>query len=201
MIPFLAPLPCSVEIYGEEYAVATAYQDWIGFELMLHDESLSDDERLSTMLQFYNEPQLLPELDAAVQSLIRFYLCGKEPSAAKANDNGQASGILLSYEHDMPMIYAGFMQAYGVDLLTESDMHWWRFRALLDGLPQETQMARIMGLRATDTSAMDRKERERVEKLKAMVAIGKAAHHEATEEDMLAKARKVREQRTKEPQQ
>lgn len=47
------------------------------------------------------------------------------------------------------MIYAGFFQQYGLDLLT-ADLHWWQFKALLSGLSENTAFMQIMHYRSVN---------------------------------------------------
>ena len=84
---------------------------------------------------FYKRPITTAQLPDAYAALLRFYAAGlprrQEDDAAEA---GGPSGPAFDYAEDSSYILAAFQQAYGIDL-TASAMHWWRFRALLGGLP------------------------------------------------------------------
>lgn len=67
-----------------------------------------------------------------------------------------ANARLLVLMIDGSFIVASFQQAYGIDL-TSCDMHWHRFCALLDGLPDDTKLSKIMGYRAWSKSEEKRK--------------------------------------------
>ena len=54
---------------------------------------------------------------------------------------------ILDYIIDGEYIYASFMQAYNIDLLS-CNMHWHIFKALLNGLPSNTYIKEIMSMRA-----------------------------------------------------
>ena len=61
---------------------------------------------------------------------------------------GSSTGVpLVDWDLDADIIYAAFMQAYGIDLI-EADMHWHKFLALFSALPEETLMVKIMSYRA-----------------------------------------------------
>ena len=45
------------------------------------------------------------------------------------------------------MIYASFMQAYGIDLFSIENLHYHKFLALLHNLPEGTSMRDVMGYR------------------------------------------------------
>lgn len=56
---------------------------------------------------------------------------------------------LFDYEQDRGLIYAAFMQTYGIDLVKEREiMHWQTFYDLLQGLPSGTRFAEVIGIRA-----------------------------------------------------
>jgi hypothetical protein len=56
----------------------------------------------------------------------------------------------MDFEQDADLIYAGFMQAYGIDLYEERNKMDWRiFIALTKGLPADTEFSRVVKLRCT----------------------------------------------------
>ena len=40
----------------------------------------------------------------------------------------------FDYEQDAAEIWSAFMTEYGIDLLTIDHLHWWKFKAMLDGV-------------------------------------------------------------------
>lgn len=63
---------------------------------------------------------------------------------------------LYDIEHDAKLIYAGFWQAYGIDLYEQhGKLHWIKFKALLAGLPKNTRFAEVTSLRAWEPSKVD----------------------------------------------
>ena len=57
---------------------------------------------------------------------------------------------VFDFEQDAALIYAGFLQAYGIDLHKRKwrRMHWHTFMALFSGLPEETRIMQIISIRA-----------------------------------------------------
>ena len=51
----------------------------------------------------------------------------------------------FDFEEDADLIYAGFMQQYGIDL-QESSMHWWKFMILLENLGNGTRLQKGDGV-------------------------------------------------------
>ena len=80
----------------------------------------------------------------------------------------------MDIEQDWPYICAGFLQAYGVDLYADKSMHILQFQALLQGLPGDTKLSEIIGIRAAEIPAATKynsKEIARLTRLKALYAL------------------------------
>ena len=126
--------------------------------------------------RFYRDPQpLLSNAQAcmeAYQHLIEFCIAGEqaaEPTASAAT-SGPEKPPAFDYQCDAGYIVAAFQQAYGIDLTTDK-VHWWRFMALMQALPQETALSQILQIRTTDTSEMDPATRQRYEAAKEQYAL------------------------------
>ena len=94
-----------------------------------------------------------PEGHEWQRAALTFYECPNEvPRATRA----PSSVRMIDHIIDGSFIVASFQQAYGIDLTT-ADMHWHRFCALLDGLPDDTKMSKIIGYRGYDPADEKRK--------------------------------------------
>ena len=92
------------------------------------------------------------------------------PSKPKGKKKGQK--ILFNIGYDSEYIYAGFMQAYGIDLIdAQGDLHWRKFNALLAGLPSHTKFAEILKLRAWEPSGESAKEKRIMKERQDEVAL------------------------------
>lgn len=87
------------------------------------------------------------------QSIIDEYISSKEE--IEYDDLGEPMPVvrknekLIDIDLDAEYIYSSFIQAYGIDLVEQQgQLHWYKFRALLAGLPSNTKMREIMGYRA-----------------------------------------------------
>ena len=84
------------------------------------------------------------------------------PNKKKTDDEPKT----MDFEQDAPLIYAGFLQAYGIDLYKERNKMDWRiFIALVRGLPDNTEFSRVIKLRCTKVPKMDKHNAEYVESL------------------------------------
>jgi hypothetical protein len=74
---------------------------------------------------------------------------------------------------DAKEIYASFMQAYQIDLLAVKDsLHWYKFNALLAGLPATTPFKQIVEIRTWKPHKTDSKEyQSQMRKLQKEVAL------------------------------
>lgn len=122
--------------------------------------------------RFYKEPVLIQDFPDAFDSLVRFCQGGVPEAEERtgAGDSDPQDEPTLDYRCDADYIVGAFQQAYNIDL-TADKVHWWRFKALLHALPPETPMGRIMEIRTTDTSEMDKANREHYESLKDRFAL------------------------------
>ena len=75
-------------------------------------------------------------------------------------------GPAFSFSQDAPYIYAAFKEQYGIDLLSQEKLHWWKFLALFESLGEETKMAKIMYYRTVSTSGMSKDRRAFINEMK-----------------------------------
>lgn len=77
-----------------------------------------------------------------------FFTCGREKEKKKfpRKAAGINSNKPFDFKEDAELIYAGFIQQYGIDL-QEIDMHWWKFMILLENLGAETRLSKVMEYR------------------------------------------------------
>ena len=152
-------LPYTVTVAGQQIPINTDYRTGIFFEQCLNDLTLTDDEKLTQVLELYYGEGLIPLLtnietvQEAIQGIMWFYRCGAEETAEEnTEDHSSEKDPLFSYEHDAAYIYAAFIEAYNIDL-AKNRLHWWQFRALFLGLPDTVQFSKIMGYRAMEIPA------------------------------------------------
>ena len=89
-----------------------------------------------------------PEDSAEVYLKIMEFLHGwpdetERPQRRRAED-------IFSFIEDHALIVAAFRQAYGISLQDLRNLHWWEFRALLQGVPEGTVLSSTMSIRAME---------------------------------------------------
>jgi hypothetical protein len=130
------------------------------YEIQGDKEELSKEELLKILLLFYKKQKMFTE--EHVNKMYWFFSCGREKG--KKRFPRKIAGINdkqpFDFEKDADLIYAGFMQQYGIDLQTE-DMHWWKFMILLENLGSGTRLNKVMEYRTIDTNNKNLSKRER----------------------------------------
>lgn len=148
--------PLSVWVGGGEYEINSDFRTSVLFELLMQDQEVDQQEKYWRSLELYY-PIIPDDTDQAAEALVWFYQCGKEQRESEGSGRNQR---IYSFDCDDSYIYAAFQDQYRIDL-TETRLHWWKFRALFLALSEDTMIRKIMGYRAIDiTSDMSEKEQE-----------------------------------------
>ena len=140
---------------SEGLKIRTNFKESIKFELLMQDNKISEVDKLAIALNLYYY-EVPKNIEKAVEDLLWFYRCGKEIKTSQNKEKNKQKQI-YSYEFDAEYIYSSFMEQYKIDLNT-SHMHWWKFKALFEGLNENTQIVKIMGYRAIDLGKIKDKE-------------------------------------------
>ncbi|MDR1001866.1 MAG: bacteriophage Gp15 family protein [Oscillospiraceae bacterium] len=177
MSSLLKPLPDAVMVDGRGFPIYTDYRDWIEFHLAMQDTESGEMAKIIFALSMFKEET--PEnIEAAIGGLIDFMLCGESRSGEESVSPGKRY-YGYDFEADSKLIYAAFVQVYNIDLYDVSELHWWKFMALLSGMPDNTRIAQIMSIINQDTSEMQPKERLKHERLVQQLVAGRKEHDSA----------------------
>lgn len=131
---FYRPLPYTVDYNGKTYELTPAYDNVLS---MFADVKGVPDNRVPEIMGYYllKEPSSDTGLLQAVSDVLFTKSKGKHEKS-------------MDFIQDGPLIYAAFMQTYGIDLQKERGrLHWWQFSALLQGLPANTRLVEVMQIR------------------------------------------------------
>ena len=150
-------LPYFVILQGKKYKINVDFRNMLSFECKLQEKNIGKLQKIEYGLRhfypdffclenYYNllkQPQLYKE---ACNKLVWFYKCGRDDyHKTKTSGKGQNKQI-YSYEFDDEYIYGAFYEQYRIDLSHEK-VHWWKFKALLKSLKEDTEFAKIQGYR------------------------------------------------------
>lgn len=138
-------LPDAIEVDGESFFIKTDFRLWLQFGEMFF-KSVTDLRDYSFLLQ---DPLHSPKRDYTPELLL-FYL---NPNATP-RDLGQTDNTkIIDYIQDGEYIYSSFMAEYGIDLVDIEDLHWHKFKALLEGLSDGSRLKKIMSYRSYTKSS------------------------------------------------
>ena len=129
-------LPKTITVEGRDFLIETDFRAWLEFS-----ELIKTNRQLSDYIFLFKEDY--PYGVNFFPQLAEFYM---NPNSTPNNKGAGSGEIAVDYIQDGEYIVASFMQAYGIDLTT-CDMHWHRFKALFMGLPDDTKIKQIMGMR------------------------------------------------------
>lgn len=142
-------LPDTVEIDNLTYKVHTDFKAWLKFAELIGQREYTADTLASILTTVYID-KLPPTLEKAFAGAIDFFSCGEKSNSEKGKP-------VIDFIQDSGSIYAAFRQQYGINLTVEN-LHWYEFRALLDGLTEDTKIIKIMEYRSVNLSRIKDKE-------------------------------------------
>ena len=131
-------LPNTITVYGRAFSIYTDFRVWLRFEIELTEHRSQNAMPIEYL--FKNErPVFCP-----ITSLLEFARPKRE--LPRAIRGGASDTRVLDFRIDSDLIYAAFLQQYGIDLIDIPELHWHKFLALLYGL-KDTKLDEIMGYR------------------------------------------------------
>lgn len=183
-------LPSTVEIGGRKYPINTDFRAGIAFEKLI----ASKENNAFKLLEPYFSKDIPEDVLGAFQAIEKFFCCGTVPAK---KDKPTKDKIAYSFDVDSEAIFADFWQYYNIDLSQEG-LHWWVFRALLFGLPEESSFKQRVYYRTCDTKGLSKREKERIVKIRKMYEIKDEYKEEITLEERDAQMLKYLEKRRNE---
>ena len=144
---FLEKLPDHVSAGGKLFLIKTDFRSWLAFSRTVSEkESVIDDVD-------FIYADVIPSIELkkeAFDALLDFY----HPKTDLPRPTGKGEKV-LDYVLDSQLIFAAFLEQYGIDLTAIDEtghfiqMHWHKFLALLSGL-HNTKLNEVMGWRCWD---------------------------------------------------
>lgn len=135
--------PKFAKIDDKEYPINTSYITALKCFEIINDSSISDTERsLAVIYKLFDH---IPDknadkfLEVAIKYLQRSETT--EQQNAKKRD--------IDFNVDMGYIVASFQSDYNIDLI-ETDMHFYKFLDLINGLTEKSVMSRVRDIRNYD---------------------------------------------------
>lgn len=173
MISLTKPLPWDWKCQGKSYRVNLAFDNVLRWYELLDREDKDDSEKgVIGWHMFVNADEVGPVDRLRALEWINQYISQQSYRDSSddetTSENGQEITAVVnsgtpeeyfSYVQDAPAIWSSIRAFYGVDLEDElGKLHWYKFRAMLDGLPSSSYFMRIVGIRQRSREGLDGKE-------------------------------------------
>lgn len=155
-------LPRLVRVGDKIYKLETDFRAGISFALMVE---AGQDDFFELCRPFF--PEGLPDdMNGAVEAVLWFYHSGEKPE----KETNKKEPPVYSYDVDREAIFADFWRFYNIDLSQEG-LHWWAFRSLLLGLPEDSNFKNRIYYRTCDIKSLPKREQKRVSDIRKRIEI------------------------------
>ena len=169
----------------EGLKINTNFRSFILFELLMQDREIEKEEKIALALNLFYEG-IPTDIKKAIDGIVWFYTRGKKVKQEENEENkkNNKKKKIYSYEHDADLIYTAFLDQYRIDLNNVDYLHWFKFKAMFEGLKAENKICEIMGYRAIDINKIkDKEEKKRYKKLQREWALPDDRTEEEKERD------------------
>lgn len=143
ILDFNQKLCCAVSFCGHNIGLRTEFYRVLQCFEILSDENLLPEQQINFCLQVLVKRKIRllflsqNQKNELLKLIFAEYIAPEKPKKREK---------VIDYKFDSMHIFSSFMLAYGIDL-TKSKLHWWKFMALLSGLPEDTKMSQILSIR------------------------------------------------------
>lgn len=171
----LTDMPLSaIKFDGETYQINLAFDNVIKYLELVEDDS--ENKELEALKLFFGDQEipLDPDFIESSFKLINETITKSAYQGSFSKDWSMniAPQHIYSYKQDADAIYSSFMMQYHIDLLKErGKMHWCVFRALFDGLSEDTPIQRIIELRQKNLTDVSDEQRGKAMQLQQYYAL------------------------------
>ncbi len=150
-------LPDYIIVSGEKCKINTDFKTWLKFSEIISGNDFNAESILLVFKNIFLE--LPPNLIDALKAIIQFYARKNEGQTKEPGEKLDTKRY-FDFEYDADLIFSAFMQQYNIDLC-EVDMHWWKFKALLSGLSEDTHFIKVIQFRSADLSKIKDREQKK----------------------------------------
>lgn len=184
------------EVNGEKHKVNVSFDNILSLIDMLKEKKLSDRLKLDFAIKmlFGKKTKLIEleveqQLDIFNSAFEKYVMQGQVENTVKYDRQGNEMPSYVadtkqkySLKYDAEYIYASFVQAYGIDLIEcQGKLHWFKFKALLGGLPEETKFRQVLAIRTWEKPSSEKNAQEKeMRKLQKIYALPDDEESEVT---------------------
>ena len=165
MLSLTKELENKLRYKGKEYKLDLAFDVVLRWYELLEDPEMSSAEKLMTAFRMFlpgvetTDGNFIVEAVEHISKYVAETPYGNYDDETADDTSDEDPIKYYSYQQDAGIIYASFLQDYGIDLIDQQGkLHWDKFRALLDGLSDKTPFQKVVQIRMTDTSKLEGEE-------------------------------------------
>lgn len=157
----------TIECHGREYAIDLSFDNVLRFFELLDDPDFSQQEKILTAFEMFFIDKV-SNVDAdfilGTVQIISEYVSSNPYGSVAGESSDFIPERYFSYTKDADAIYASFMQCYGISLTRElyktisERLQWDEFKALFNGLADDTYIRRIINIRQRSTEGLQGQE-------------------------------------------
>lgn len=154
-------LPESLVIADVEYPIETSWRIWAEVGTLF--EKKDDVKALSKALLLVFKGNKIPRLKDALNEILFFYRRGK-----KEQNSSKKEEPVFDLVYDFPLLNAAFLSQYRINL-RKSNMHWWEFWELFEGLKKDEKIIKVIGYRSSNLNEIKNdEEKKHIRKMKEL---------------------------------
>ena len=168
---FYEKYPSTIRVHEKWIPIITDFREYIRLFDMLRCDELKSREKVFIIQEYFLE-DITIDADA-IMALSDFILM-LDPADEQYSEEIETprKKNLFSYTIDYPYILSGFLRDYVIDLETIEYLHWWKFRALFDGLSDDTEIKQRIMYRGIDLSTVkDKEEKKRIARIQRAIRL------------------------------
>lgn len=137
--------PEYAEINGKEYKIDTSYKTALRCFEVIEDEEIPGTER--TLAIIYLLFDFIPKenIELFFEKAMLYLQCGESLEEQKSKKKD------MDFIQDQKYINSSFMSDYHIDL-SKTDLHFWQYIELIQGLTEDSSLNRIRNIRNYDLS-------------------------------------------------
>lgn len=156
-------LPKCVRVGGNVFEIETDFRAGVSFAIMIE----AGEENLVELCKPFFPDGIPRDITGAVEAIIFFFRGGEKEEKETSK---KATKPVYSFDVDKEAIYSDFWHYYNVDLANEG-LHWWSFRSLLMGLPEESNFKKRIYYRTCNLRDLPKKEQKRIAEIRKEIEI------------------------------
>lgn len=157
--------PEYAEINGKEYKIDTSHRTALRCFEIINDEDIPETERSLAIVYLLFD--FLPDknIDLFLEKAMVYLQCGE--SLEEQNNKKKD----MDFSQDQKYINSSFMSDYHIDL-SKTDLHFWQYIELIQGLTENSSLSRLRTLRNYDLNDIkDEKIKKEIAEAQKQVAL------------------------------